>query len=113
MCCTWDFSALPLPTTACLTCRAEYSCTASPLVAAPTIAAPRACPSLRAESGFRAIKTCSMANSWLKFSDQAYQALKDDLQALRHGLFTHADTTTVDILYVPTLDADNTVTGDP
>ncbi|SPW27778.1 Uncharacterised protein [Edwardsiella tarda] len=51
----------PLPTTVCLIWRAAYSNTGRSRLTAATMAAPRACPSLSAESAFFAINTCSMA----------------------------------------------------
>ncbi len=45
---------------ACLTWLAVYSLTDSPSSTAATIAAPRAWPSLSAESAFFAMNTCSM-----------------------------------------------------
>src|SRR6185312_5424068 len=63
MCCTWVLSPRPLPTTDCLTSVAAYSCTTIPRLTTAQIAAPRACPSLSAESGLRAMNTRSMPHS--------------------------------------------------
>src|SRR3546814_5760076 len=57
MCCTCPFSAAPRPTTAFLICIGEYSCTGRSRATTAQIAAPRACPSLSAESGFLAKNT--------------------------------------------------------
>src|SRR5690606_10006801 len=51
MCCTCAFSPAPVPTTACFTSRAAYSVTPRPWCTTAQIAAPRAWPSLSAESG--------------------------------------------------------------
>ena len=61
MCCTWALDALPLPVVACLTRVAAYSKTG--MWGTATRAAPRACPSLRADSALRATKTLSIASS--------------------------------------------------
>ncbi|MNG21234.1 hypothetical protein D3C84_1055750 [compost metagenome] len=58
--CTCCLSAPPVPAMACLTWLAVYSAISSPASAAATMAAPRAWPSLSAESALRAMNTCSM-----------------------------------------------------
>src|SRR5690606_11154555 len=63
MCCTWALSAAPLPTRASFTWRAPYSLTGRPCMTTAQIAAPRAWPSLSAESAFFDTKTCSIATS--------------------------------------------------
>ena len=63
MSCTWAFSALPEPTTACLIWRVAYSNTSALASTVPQMAAPRACPSFRALSGLRLTNTRSMAIS--------------------------------------------------
>ena len=54
------FFGAAAPHHACLTWRAEYSNTGTPLCTTAVSAAPRAWPSLRAESGLRAMNTFSM-----------------------------------------------------
>src|ERR1700678_1613023 len=63
MSCTWAFSALPDPTTACLICRVAYSNTSAFASAVPQMAAPRACPNFSALSGLRLTNTRSIAIS--------------------------------------------------
>src|SRR5690606_7938290 len=63
MCCTWALSAAPLPTRASFTWRAPYSCTGRSCMTTAQIAAPRAWPSLSAESAFFDMNTCSIATS--------------------------------------------------
>src|SRR6202000_1403542 len=63
MCWTWVLSARPVPTTACFTSVAAYSCTTIPWLTTAHTAAPRAWPSLRAESALRAMNTRSIAAS--------------------------------------------------
>jgi len=61
MCCTCSFAALPLPTTACLTCRAVYSPTGRPVDTRAVMAAPRAWPSSRVDWGLTLTNTFSTA----------------------------------------------------
>src|SRR5580692_1791211 len=61
--CTCAFSALPVPTTACLIWRVAYSNTSTLAFAVPQMAAPRAWPNFKALSGLRFMKTFSMAIS--------------------------------------------------
>ena len=71
--CTCCLSAPPVPTTACLTCEAVYSATLNPSSIAATMAAPRACPSFRAESALRAMNTCSMLRAvgpWVRITSR-------------------------------------------
>src|SRR5690606_22841745 len=63
MCCTWALSAAPLPTRASFTWRAPYSLTGRSCMTTAQIAAPRAWPSLSAESAFFDTNTCSIATS--------------------------------------------------
>src|SRR5690606_12208854 len=63
MCCTWALSAAPLPTTASFTWRAPYSWTGRSRITTAQMAAPRAWPSLSAESAFFDTNTCSIATS--------------------------------------------------
>src|SRR5690242_16720399 len=63
MCCTCALSPAPVPTTACFTSRAAYSATPRPWCMTAQIAAPRAWPSLSAESALCATNTRSIATS--------------------------------------------------
>src|SRR5208283_851675 len=63
MSCTCAFSALPVPTTACLIWRVAYSNISAFASTVPQIAAPRAWPNFKALSGFRLTNTRSIAIS--------------------------------------------------
>src|SRR5690606_11234869 len=68
MCWICALSAAPVPTTASLTSRAAYSLTGRSRRTTALIAAPRAWPSLSAESALRPTNTCSMATSSGRYS---------------------------------------------
>src|SRR5690606_12265714 len=68
MCWTWALSAAPVPTTASFISRAAYSDTGRSRSTTALIAAPRAWPSLSAESALRPTNTCSIATSCGRYS---------------------------------------------